>query len=108
MKTSCLLAALSFLLLTGCNDQSPSPGNSRSNQTAPADSAKPAAKRPRKPIDLAAINRAVEKFYLQEGRFPKRLTELTEREYLQTLPDLPDGLSWDYDTNTGVVSITRQ
>lgn len=112
MKTSGHLATLSFLLLAlaGCND-SPPPRNSGSS---PAESgnhlgqAAHAGRRTQKPVDLAAINKAIENFYLQEGRFPTNLTELALRDYIPIIPVLPAGLTWDYDTNSGIASVIKE
>lgn len=110
MKTSCLLAALSFLLLTGCND-SPPPGKANSGSTEAGSSfAQPAnaMHRAQKTVDLAAINKAIETFYLQEGRFPTNLVELAFRDYIPMIPILPAGMAWDYETNTGTVNIVKE
>lgn len=110
MKTSCLLAALSFLLLTGCND-SPPPGGADSGSTAAGSSLGPAAttlRRAQKTVDLTALNKSIEKFYLQEGRFPTNLVELALRDYIPMIPTLPAGMVWDYDTNAGIVSVVKE
>ena len=110
MKTSCLLAALSFLLLTGCND-SPPPSKANSGATEAGSSlAQPvnAMRRAQKTVDLAAINKAIETFYLQEGRFPTNLVELALRDYMPMIPVLPVGMVWEYETNTGTVNIIKE
>lgn len=109
MKTSCLLAALSFLLLAGCND-SPPPGNANSRSVQAGTASGQAASSPRraqKAADVTALNKAIEKFYLQEGRFPTNLVELALRDYIALIPVLPADMAWDYDTNTGVASIIK-
>lgn len=112
MKTSCSLPALSFLLvaLTGCNDSPPPP---RPTQGATDSSgylgqAANASRRAQKTVDAAAVNKAIEQFYLQEGRFPTNLLELAQRDYLPMIPVLPIGLAWDYDTNTGTASVIKE
>jgi hypothetical protein len=110
MKSSCLLAALSFLLLAGCND-SPPPGQANSGVTETGSSlGQPAnaMRRAQKTVDLAAINKAIETFYLQEGRFPTNLVELALRDYIPMIPVLPAGMVWDYETNTGTVNIVKE
>ena len=110
MKTSCLLAALSFLLLTGCNDSAP-PGKANSGSTEAASAfGQPAnaMRRAQKTIDLTAINKAIETFYLQEGRFPTNLVVLVLRDYIPMIPTLPVGMVWDYETNTGTVNIIKE
>ena len=110
MKAICLGVALALLWLTGCNDShgpqkkgtssgEPSPGNYLNNLTA--------QQRATKTVDTVTVNTAVERFYVQEGRCPKDLLELVELRYLSRLPELPAGANWDYDTNSGVVSIIQ-
>ncbi len=108
-----LLAMLAALVLVGCNDSSQTTGASggkSSVATAPAEYLNNAAKEQKRAVkvaDIAAMNKTVEKFYVQEGRFPKDLLELIEKDYLPRLPVLPDKAEWDYDTNSGVVGILR-
>ena len=110
-----LLALLATLLIAGCNDSSQTKNSSSSGDksnvaTAWADyinNAAKAQKRAVKTADIAAMNKAVESFYVQEGRFPSDLLELVERRYLPRIPTLPDPATWDYDTNTGIVSIMK-
>jgi hypothetical protein len=108
-----LLVTLATLLFTGCNDSSrmTEAGGDKSNiATAPADDLNTAAKSQKRAVktaDITAMNKAVESFYVQEGRFPKDLMELVEKNYLPRLPLLPDKAGWDYNTNYGVVSILR-
>ncbi len=110
-----LLAMLAALLFAGCNDasrtnNSSSSGDNSRAATAPADypsrTAK-AQKRAVKPVDVTAMNKAIESFYVQEGRFPKDLLELVEKGLLPRMPTLPDKSEWDYDTNNGVVRIMK-
>lgn len=111
MKALCLVSACS-LLLVGCNDSAKLPdGSSNNPATAPVDylnNAAKAEKHATKTIDLTAVNKAIEQFYVQEGRFPKDLLELVEMKYLPLLPKLPDGANWDYDTNSGVATIQKR
>jgi hypothetical protein len=112
MKTRGHLAALSLLLLTltGCND-SPPPATSGTSQSQSGSYLSPTAKasrRAQKTIDVTAMNKALEKFYIQEGRFPTNLTELVWRDYLPIIPVLPEGMIWDYDTNSGTVMVIKE
>ncbi len=108
-----LLAMLAALLFAGCNDSSQmtgATGGKSSVATAPSEplnNAPKTQKRAVKVADIAAMNKTVEKFYVQEGRFPKDLLELVEKDYLPRLPVLPEKAEWDYDTNSGVVGILR-
>lgn len=107
MKTSCLLALLSLASLTGCNDSS-TPARSSQAESGNSPRTVSAIRHTQKPIDVEAINKAVESFYIQEGRFPTNLIELALRDYIPIIPVLPVGMAWDYDTNTGVVSIIKE
>lgn len=108
MKTSCLLAALSFLLLTGCNDSPPPRGAGSTESGTPMGQTASALRRAQKTVDLTALNKSIEKFYLQEGRFPTNLVELALRDYIPMIPTLPEGMVWDYDTNAGIVSVVKE
>ena len=108
-----VFAVLCVALLAGCNEAKQSPQKSSSGGegsviTAPVDylnSAAQAQKKALKTVDLVAINKAVEAFYVQEGRFPKTLEELEDRGFKLAIPLLPPGKKLNYDTNTGVVEI---
>ncbi len=105
MNPAYLLPLLALLATTGCNDrQDPS----RQPVTAPSDylnNVVQAERQANKTIDTASVNKAIEAFYVEEGHFPKDLMELVEKDFLPRLPDLPAGLSWQYDTNDGIASV---
>jgi hypothetical protein len=108
-------AILATMLLLGCNDASQQPQKSADSSdgsvaSAPADYLKSAAqsqKRAVKTIDLVAINKAIEAFYVQEGRFPKTLEELEDKGFMRTIPLPPAGMKLNYDTNSGLVTIEK-
>ena len=108
-----VLVLLFAMLLSGCNDGQRSSENASNSSTgnaaaAPVDSVSSAAqshKKAVKTIDVVAINKAVEAFYVQEGRFPKTLEELEDKGFMRAIPLLPPGQKLNYDTNTGVVTI---
>jgi hypothetical protein len=115
--TSILALGAAAGLLAACNDPTASPGDpaktgtSGNPATAPADYLKSAAdsqKRAVKTIDKAAINKALETFYVQEGRFPKDLYELVEKGFMKKIPEPPFGMELRYDTNAGVVTIEKK
>ena len=108
MKAAILVFPLVTLLLTGCNDSPRQPGSAAS---APADYLKSAAnsqKRAVKTIDIVALNKTIETFYVQEGRFPKSLDELVDKNFLRALPQLPPGVKFNYDTNNGLVTVEKE
>jgi hypothetical protein len=110
-----LLAMLAMLLTAGCND-STQPGRDSSPASRPDIASPPSGhpesamknqKRSPTAADINSMNKAVESFYVQEGRFPNDLLELVEKKYVRRMPPLPDTATWDYDTNSGVVSIRK-
>ena len=113
MRAITLVTSLATVLLLGCNDTSQPPqktsdGSDGSIATAPADYLKSAAQSQQKAvkaIDLVAINKAIEAFYVQEGRFPKKLEELEEKGFIRAIPLPPPGKKINYNTNSGVVEI---
>src|SRR5262245_28979434 len=103
------------VLLAGCNETPQSTEKSASSSdgnvaTAPAgylNSAAQSQKKAVKTIDLVAINKAVEAFYVQEGRFPKTLEELEDKSFMRAIPLPPPGMKLNYDTNSGVVTMQK-
>lgn len=104
-----LLALVLLFLCSGCNDRPTDPAGSNPSST-PVDhlnNSVKAEKRAFKTIDLAAVNKAIESFYVQEGRFPKDLTELVDKSYISEIPELPEGATWNYDTNAGIATVQK-
>lgn len=60
-----------------------------------------------KKIALMTVNEAVQGYRLlsAEKRYPANLTKLVEGGMLPSLPELPEGLSFSYDVETGKVGI---
>ena len=59
-------------------------------------------------LETASINKAVQMFYAQEGRYPKDLNELVRPEYLRQLPPPPVGMKYSYNPATGEVKVVPQ
>lgn len=91
-----------WLTLTGC-DRSPSAKETNTDPSGLGAAQQHAAKT----IDAAAINKAIELFYVQTGRFPTNLTELASQNFVPEIPTLPEGLHWDYDATVGVARISK-
>jgi len=114
MKAAFAVLLLPALLL-GCNDAKQSPEKSSNSSdgsvaNAPADylnSVAQSQQKAVKTIDLTAINKAVEAFYVQEGRFPKKLEELEDKGFMRAVPLPPPGMKLNYDTNSGVVTMQK-
>ena len=112
--------AVLALFLTGCggssNESAPATTNAAAAAagnlaTAPTDYLKSAADSKHaadKSIDLAALNKAIELFNVQEGRAPKDLDELVAKKYIPLLPPLPAGMKFDYDAKKGTVKLVAQ
>jgi hypothetical protein len=59
-------------------------------------------------IDAAAINQAIQLFYVQEDRFPKELNELVAKRYIPALPQAPAGTRFAYNPQNGEFKIVKQ
>ena len=60
-----------------------------------------------KTIDVTSINKAIQLFNVQEGRYPKDLQELVP-SYMAKIPDAPYGSKIVYDQNSGTVKVVQQ
>ena len=115
MKTVALIFPLVAMLLAGCEDsgkpaKSTSPADSGSVAGAPAEylqSVAASQQKAVKTIDLTSINKAIEGFYVQEGRFPKTLEELVDKGLMHALPKAPLGTKFNYDAKNGVVTLQK-
>ena len=117
MKAIFLLTAATGLLLAGCGKKydQPAPATnapaSGSLLTAPVDYLGAAAKAQQsavKTVDTTSLNKAIEMFNVQEGRFPKDLNELVEKKFIPQLPTPPFGTKLEYDANAGTVRVVKQ
>ena len=113
----CFLAA--GLFLAGCGDSSKQPAPPSTNAptssgnplTAPVDYLNSAVKAQQsavKTVDVTSLNKALELFNVQEGRFPKDLNELVAKKYIPQIPTPPFGTKIEYDTNAGTVKVVKQ
>jgi hypothetical protein len=59
-------------------------------------------------VDLAAVQKAIQMFNVSEGRYPSDLKELVTKGYMSKLPELPTGMSYQYDPQSGQVQALRQ
>jgi hypothetical protein len=110
MKSYFVLGALLGGLLTGCGERPDAPLKSNP-ATAPADYLKSAAKSQQhaiKTVDTAALNKAIELFYVQEGHFPKNLEEVVEKKLISEIPPAPAGMKIVYDAKAGVVMVEKE
>ena len=105
MKTSLPVAMGIVALLVGCGEKS------SSLATAPVDYLNTAVKAEQntvKQIDTTSLEKAVQLFNVDKGRYPKDLNELVQERYYATLPPVPYGNKLDYDANSGRVRVVKQ
>ncbi len=103
-----LLLPVTAVLFIGCKDSRNAPAANQA--TTPADYLNQMVQAEKKAsftVDVASVNKAIEAFYIEEGRFPKDLLELVESGQISRIPKLPAGVTWQYDTNDGVVKIVK-
>lgn len=110
MKSSLALVSLLGALLAGCGEK-PGPPAKSDAATAPADYLKSAARSQKsaiKAVDTAALNKAIELFYVQEGRFPKDLDEVVGKRFIPAIPPAPAGMKIVYDAKAGLVMVEKE
>ncbi len=59
-------------------------------------------------IERTVIQKALEAFHAEEGRFPESLDEMVKKSYLSTVPPPPAGKKFDYDPQTGKFEINAK
>jgi hypothetical protein len=100
-------SVLTVTLLAGCGDKS-----APQTQTSPpasdyAATLVNAKKTADKVIDTTALTKAVQLFYVQEGRYPKTLAELAP-SYIPKIPEAPLGYKITYDAAKGEVKAVKE
>ena len=112
MKPTLALGSLLGALLAGCGEKPGAAAKSDPDPApAPAEYLKSAARsqqRAIKGVDTAALNKAIELFYVQEGRFPKDLQEVVEKKFIPEIPPAPAGMKIVYDVKDGVVVVEKE
>lgn len=117
MRLPLLLLSFAVFTLAGCGDRSSQSGQSTnaasggSVVTAPVDYLGAITKGEQsaiKTVDTTSINKAIQLFQVDKGRYPNDLNELVETKYLPHLPQPPYGTKLDYDPATGQVKVVKQ
>ena len=119
MKFKLLFSVSLALLLVGCGDSSKSPAPAPTNAptssgnplTAPVDYLNSAVKAQQsavKTVDTTSLNKALDLFNVQEGRFPKDLNELVAKKYIPEIPKPPVGTKIEYDAKAGTVKVVTE
>ena len=118
MKIKLLLPSIiGVWLIAGCGDKSSSGAGTNSTSgggsiaTAPADYLNAAVKGQQKAVkvvDTASLNKAIQLFNVDKGRYPKDLNELVQDKFIPQIPDVPYGSKLSYDANSGEVRVVNQ
>jgi hypothetical protein len=114
MKTLWLIPLL--VAFSGCSQKNDTPTqqsdtNSGSVLTAPVDYLNAAAKAKQsavKTIDTTSIDKAIQLFQVDKGRYPKDLNELVTEKYIPEIPEAPYGSKIVYDSNNGSVRVVKE
>jgi len=59
-------------------------------------------------VDTTSLEKAVQMFNVDKGRYPKDLNELVQEKYMPKLPEAPFGMKLAYDPSSGKVSVVKQ
>ena len=113
MKPFALLSLMAGLLLAGCKkEEASTPKSSTSSGgnpvTAPVDylgAAARAKQNAEKTVSSAGLDKAIQLFAANEGRYPKDLNELVRPDYLNAIPPPPAGMQYSYNPTNGVVKL---
>lgn len=106
---------LSLVLITcvgiGCAKKEEAKSGSGNPLTAPVDylgSVAQSKKGAEVTVDQAGLNKSIELFNIQEGRYPNDLNELASKRYIPAVPAAPHGTKLQYDSKTGQLKIVPQ
>ena len=56
-------------------------------------------------VDTITVDRAVQAFHADRGQNPATLDELVKEGFLPRLPELPSGMKYSYNADTGEVKV---
>jgi hypothetical protein len=107
MRTTLILSMCSVLtvVLIGCK---PAEEKTERYQGAPEQYIRTtlgAGENAKATLGTIAIQKAIEMFQLQQGRFPSSLAELQKEGFLPQIPEAPVNKKFSYDPATGKVSV---
>jgi hypothetical protein len=117
MKAVATILIGAALLAGGCGKKEATPTAQATNEassgnplTAPVDylgAVGQAKKHSEKVIDTASISKAIQQFYAMEDRFPKDLQEMVTTHYLQSVPQPPYGMRFEYNPTNGDFKVVK-
>lgn len=106
------------LLVGGCGSETEQPSKpaststpsayTNSTVTAPVDylaATMKAGQQVKGKVETIAIEKAIESFQQEEGRFPSSLDELVTKGSLKTMPSPPVGMQFEYDPQAGTIKL---
>ncbi len=120
MKSVVLLLLALVWIGSGCNQQSaqrPAATNSAAASTTTAPQDAPAGylnalvkgqQSAVKTVDTTSLNKALDLFNVDQGRYPKDLNELVQKKYIPQIPTPPFGMKLVYDANAGTVKVVKE
>jgi hypothetical protein len=102
------VASASALLMTGCGDSNST--NAGAQATSAANNSTPAVQPEvyaQKKVDVATLTQALQQYNAAEGHYPGKLDDLAPT-YIAKVPQAPPGYKFNYDSNSGQVSLVQQ
>ena len=109
-----LFAVACLCFFSGCKDKSvPNASDTSSGNplSAPADyvgALGKAKKSMEKTLSTVGIDKALQTFYTEQGRFPTNLNELVANRTLSSIPNPPFGMKYDYNSKTGTFKVVPE
>jgi hypothetical protein len=112
-----LVTPLAAVLLAGCSQESTAPtqttntASGGSSPEAPGGYLGALAKGQQsavKTVDTTSLNKAIELFEVDKGRFPQDLDELVREKFMAKIPEAPVGMKIVYDASNGSVKVVKQ
>lgn len=109
MKTKLLMALAGTMVFAfaGCSGGSnnvPAATNGTANSSSPI--VQPEIYAQQK-ADVASLTQAIQQYNTAEGHYPQTLQELAP-DYIAKIPQPPPGCKFNYDPNSGSVSVVQQ
>lgn len=118
MKALLITAFVAAFLLAGCGEKSSTSASATNASTsgdnvvaAPANYLGAITKGEQnavKTVDTTSLDKAIQMFNVEHGRFPTDLKELVTERYISQIPTPSYGTRLDYDASAGRVTVVKQ